>query len=206
MEEITIEKVDTIRSRTGLSYAEAKAALENNNGNVVDTLIYLENNKKSFTDNMSDAGADILTAVKEIIKKGNVNRIKIKRDNTVLVDIPVNAGIAVGALTLFAPLILAIGTVTAIASKITIEIERPDGSIEVINDLVKNTFDQTVEKAKDFANDMNHKRDSSDNNKEYIDLNKKENVDNEKDVDHEDVDQTIEINQNMEENDENKNE
>ena len=88
---------------------------------------------------------------------------------------------------MFAPLILAIGTVTAIATKITIEIERPDGSIEVINDLVKNTFDQTVEKAKDFANDMNHKKNSSDNNKDYIDLNKSGNmenqIDNEKDVD-----------------------
>jgi hypothetical protein len=200
MEEITIEKVDTIRSRTGLNYAEAKAALENNNGNVVDTLIYLENNKKSFTDNMSDAGADILTTVKDIIKKGNVNRIKIKRDNTILVDIPVNAGIAVGALSLFAPLILAIGTVTAIATKITIEIERPDGSIEVINDIVKNTFDQTVEKAKDFANDMNHKKDCSDNNKDYIDLNKRQDVDNEE------VNETLEKNDDINENDENKNE
>ena len=96
MEEITLEKIDTIRKRTGLSYGDAKIALENNDGNVVDTLIYLENNKKSFSDNVSNVGNDILNTVKDIIKKGNVNRIKIKKDSQTLVDIPVSAGIAVG--------------------------------------------------------------------------------------------------------------
>lgn len=160
MEEITLEKIDTIRKRSGLNYSDAKIALENNEGNVVDTLIYLENNKKTFSDNFTDVGNDVLNTVKDIIKKGNVNRIKIKKDNKVLVDIPVSAGIAVGALTLLSPAILAIGAVTAIASKISIEIERPDGSIEIINDIFKNTFDATIEKAKEFAHDMNPKKDS----------------------------------------------
>jgi hypothetical protein len=168
MEEITLEKIDTIRKRTGLSYGDAKVALENNEGNVVDTLIYLENNKKSFSDNFSSVGNDILNTVKEIIKKGNVNRIKIKKDNQVLVDIPVSAGIAVGALTLFQPIILAIGTVTAIATKISIEIEHSDGSIEVINDIIKNTFDSTIDRAKDLAHDMNPKKDPFEANKEEI--------------------------------------
>jgi hypothetical protein len=171
MEDITLEKIDTIRKRTGLNYGDAKIALESNNGNVVDTLIYLENNKKSFTDNVSDVSNDILGTVKEIINKGNVNRIKIKRDYKTLVDIPVSAGIAAGALTLFFPAILAIGAVTAIASKITIEIERPDGSIEVINDILKNTLDQTIDKAKDFAQDFNSKKNPIDNMKDDINLN-----------------------------------
>lgn len=160
MEEITLEKIDTIRKRSGLSYSEAKAALEANDGNVVDALIYLENNKKSFTNNVSDLSNDILNTVKDIIKKGNVNRIKIKRDNKTLVDIPVNAGLAVGALSLLVPPILALGAVTAIASKITIEIERPDGSIDVVNDIIKSTVEQTIEKAKDIAQDINIKKDS----------------------------------------------
>lgn len=79
MEEITLEKIDVIRKRTGLNYGDAKIALENNNGNVVDTLIYLENNKKTFSDNVSDVGNDLLVTVKDIIKKGNVNRIKMKK-------------------------------------------------------------------------------------------------------------------------------
>ena len=47
MSEITLEKVDLIRERTGVSYTEAKEALEAGNGDVVDALIYIENKKKS---------------------------------------------------------------------------------------------------------------------------------------------------------------
>lgn len=184
MEEITLEKIDTIRKRSGLSYGDAKIALENNDGNVVDTLIYLENNKKTFTDNVSDVGNDILNTVKDIIKKGNVNRIKVKKDNKVIVDIPVSAGIAVGAISLFSPAILAIGAVTAIASKISIEIERPDGSVEVINDILKNTFDQTVEKARDFAHDVNPKKDPFEN----MEQNNNENIQEEPKKNDEDKD------------------
>jgi NACalpha-BTF3-like transcription factor len=39
MEEITLEKIDIIRGRTGLSYREAKEALERNQGILLDTLI-----------------------------------------------------------------------------------------------------------------------------------------------------------------------
>ncbi|HAZ36409.1 MAG TPA: ubiquitin, partial [Clostridiaceae bacterium] len=45
MEEITLEKIDTIRNRFGLSYEEARDALTANNGNLVETLIYLEKNE-----------------------------------------------------------------------------------------------------------------------------------------------------------------
>jgi NACalpha-BTF3-like transcription factor len=36
MSEITLEKIDIIRERTGANYAEAKEALEVSDGNVVD--------------------------------------------------------------------------------------------------------------------------------------------------------------------------
>ena len=65
-------------------------------------------------------------------------------------------------------MILAIGTITAIATKISIEIERSDGSIEVINDIIKNTFDSTIDKAKDFAHDINPMKDTMEKSKEEI--------------------------------------
>jgi hypothetical protein len=151
MEEITLEKIDIIRQRTGLGYSEAKEALEKNDGNVVNTLIYIEQNQKSFTQNITDASNDLVETVKDIIRKGNVNRIKIKKDNKVLIDIPVTAGIAAGAITLFSPALLAIGAVTAIVSKVTIEVERPDGRIEVVSEVVKQTFDDVKEKVEDVA-------------------------------------------------------
>jgi hypothetical protein len=151
MEEITLEKIDIIRQRAGLSYAEAKEVLEKSNGNVVDALIYIEQNQKTFGQSISDAGNELVETVKDIIKKGNVSRIKIKKDNKILVDIPVTAGITVGALSLFSPALLAIGAIAAIATKITIEVERPDGKVEVVNDIVKQTFDNVKDKVDNAA-------------------------------------------------------
>lgn len=146
MEEISLEKIDIIRQRTGVGYAQAKELLEKNNGNVVDALIDFEQNQKSFTQNFANVSNDLIETIKDIIKKGNVSRIKVKKDNKVLVDIPVTAGIAAGALGIFYPALIAIGAVAAIASKIVIEIERPDGKIDVVNDVVKETYDDVKEK------------------------------------------------------------
>lgn len=47
MSEITLEKVDLVKDRTGVSYTEAKEALEASEGNVVDALVFIENKKKT---------------------------------------------------------------------------------------------------------------------------------------------------------------
>ena len=43
----SITEVDQVIERTGCSYEEAKEALINADGDVIDALIYLENKKKS---------------------------------------------------------------------------------------------------------------------------------------------------------------
>ena len=86
-----LEKVDIIKDRTGVTYREAKEALDLNDGDVVKALIYLEDNKKTWTESVNVAGADLIDKVKEIVKKGNVNKIRIKKDNKVIMDIPVTA-------------------------------------------------------------------------------------------------------------------
>lgn len=152
MEEITLEKIDLIRQRSGMGYQEAKEALEKNNGNVVDTLIYLEQNQKTFAQNITEMSNELIDTIKDIVKKGNVTRIKVKKDNRLLIDIPVSAGIAAGAITLFYPSLLVIGAVAAFASKITIEVERPDGRVDVINKMVRETYENTVEIAENMKN------------------------------------------------------
>ncbi|MEF9934276.1 MAG: DUF4342 domain-containing protein [Clostridium sp.] len=137
MQETTLEKIDIIRQRFGVSYEEAKAALEENNNDLVETLIYMEKNKKGFSEVMSEKSNDLVDTIKEIIKQGNVNRIKVKRNGKVLVDIPVTAGVAAGALSVMYLPLLAIGAVTAIAADLKIEIERENGEVEVLSHIVK---------------------------------------------------------------------
>jgi gas vesicle protein len=178
MEDITLEKIDMIRQRTGIGYAAAKEILEKNNGNVVDSLIYIEQNQKTFAQNVTETSNELIDTVKDIVKKGNVNRIKIKKDNKVLIDIPITAGIVTGALTLFYPSLLVIGAVTAILSKVSIEVERPNGEVEVINDIVKEKYDDVKQRAEDLVNnvkdDIKQKKDEFTGNNE--DNNPKDNT------------------------------
>ncbi|CCC58161.1 DUF4342 domain-containing protein [Caloramator australicus] len=154
MEEITLEKIDILRQRTGIGYAEAKEILEKHNGNVIDSLIYIEQNQKKLGAQISEFSNDLVETIREIIRKGNVTRIKVKKDDRVLVDIPVTAGIAAGALSLFSPALIAVGAIAAVVSKIKIEIERPDGRIEVVEDLVKEKVEEVKENIKDTVDDF----------------------------------------------------
>ncbi|MBP2663562.1 MAG: hypothetical protein H6Q71_1510, partial [Firmicutes bacterium] len=80
---ITLENIDLIRERTGVSYREAKAALERNEGNVIDTLIELEDKSKSstnWTEEFSVRSTEVMDKVKELIREGNVNKIRIKHE------------------------------------------------------------------------------------------------------------------------------
>ncbi|MDO6354464.1 DUF4342 domain-containing protein [Caloramator sp. CAR-1] len=154
MEEITLEKIDILRQRTGIGYAEAKEILEKHNGNVIDSLIYIEQNQKKLGAQISEFSNDLVETIREIIRKGNVNRIKVKKDDRVLIDIPVTAGIAAGAVSLFNPLLIAVGAITAVVSKIKIEIERPDGRVEVVEDIVKEKVEEVKENIKDTVDDF----------------------------------------------------
>jgi hypothetical protein len=160
MSDITLEKVDLIRERTGASYAESKEALEACDGNVVDALVYIESRKQTFSNNLYTSKDEFVNWVKEIVRKGNVTRIRIKRDEKVIADIPVNAGIAVtGLAALVMSPLLAIGvlTVTAVVTKLTIEITKDDGTVEVVNKIIKNTVDEVKEKFGEFSGEVKDK-------------------------------------------------
>jgi hypothetical protein len=126
MEEITLEKIDIIRGRTGLSYREAKEALERNQGILLDTLIELDEKKETnWTEGFSVRSGEVIDKVKALIHEGNVNKISIKSEGRTLVEIPVTLG-ALGAVVL--PQIAALGVLIAMFKRCSIEVVRNDGS------------------------------------------------------------------------------
>lgn len=160
MSEITLEKIDIIRERTGATYSEAKEALQANDGDVVETLIYLEKNSKSKKEEIYTTTEEFFDWLKSLISQGNVNRIRIKKDEKVVVDVPVNAGVATGIVGIvFPPLlaILGIGTIAAVFTNFTIEITKNDGSVDVVNKVIKNTASNVKEKVSGFANEFKEK-------------------------------------------------
>lgn len=157
MEEINLEKIDLVRERCKVTYTEAKEALEATNGNVVDALVYIEQSKKRKADEIISNKDELIAYIKELINKGNVSRIRIKKGEEVVVDIPVNAGIATGLLSLAFPPLIALGFLTALVTKVTIEITKTDGSVEVVNKIIKSTVSDVKEKVNDISKGIKEK-------------------------------------------------
>lgn len=161
MENITLEKVDMVIERTRVSYEMAKQALEETNGDVLEAVIYIEKVRKQAEEESMDESSMTMDELKawfrELIEKGNVTRIKIKKDDAELIDIPVNAGIAVGVIAMIMPAILAAGVIAAIATKITVEITKEDGSVEVVNKYVSSFTNEVKSKASIIADKIKNK-------------------------------------------------
>ena len=150
--DITLDKIDIIRDRTGVSYKEARDALMLANGNVVDALINIEeSNNKNWTESISVKGSELVDKLKSIVNTGNINRIRIKKDDVVILDIPVTAG-AISAVLM--PKIAALGTAAALLTKCTIEVERKNNGKINVNDKISTVVSNVADKVKDFADDM----------------------------------------------------
>lgn len=157
MIDISLEKLDMIKERTGVSYGEAREALETYDGDVVDAIIYIEEKKNNEPSPVDTSLEQFKEWLKNTIEKGNISRIKVKKDDKVIVDVPVNAGVAAGVIAVIWWPIAAILTATAVVSKVTIEITKDDGSIEVVNKLVKTTANDVKDKASAVAEDMKNR-------------------------------------------------
>lgn len=159
MKEISLEKVDQIIERTGVSYGDAREALEACEGDVLEAIIYLENmaviedNKKIKTETIED----LKKWLKDLIDKGNVSRIKIKKEDKEIVDVPVNAGISAGIIGLIFPPLLAFGVIAAVATKITIEITLADGSVQVVNKYISKAAKEVKGKTSVFVDKFKNK-------------------------------------------------
>ncbi len=69
------------------------------------------------------SGGQMVDKVKQLIREGNIRRIRVLQDNRVVMEIPLTAGaIAIAA----APLLAALGAFAALATDCTIEVEKMD--------------------------------------------------------------------------------
>ena len=105
--EITIEKIDLIRKRAYVSYKEAKEALEKNEGDIVETLAYLEDMNRIRPEKQKDT-TSFWTKAKRIYAKANAIRFVISKENATLlnVGIPIVLLVTVVALPLAAALVI----------------------------------------------------------------------------------------------------
>jgi hypothetical protein len=86
--------------------------------------------ERTWIEEIEVAGSELVDRVKELIKEGNVRRLIIKKpDGSLLIEIPLTAGVAVGgAFTILAPVLAAIGAMAALLAKVKVEIVRVEKS------------------------------------------------------------------------------
>ncbi|ESE31023.1 MAG: DUF4342 domain-containing protein [[Eubacterium] brachy] len=153
--EITLEKIELVKDRTGVSYKEAKEALETANGSVVDAIISIEESiDESQRNSLGDQSTALIDKIKELVKRGNVARIQVKNpDGETVLNIPVNAGIA-GAVV--APWGMLIGGIAAFGFKYVIEVIRDDGTVIDISDRTNDAVEKATEKGTEMYEKVIH--------------------------------------------------
>ena len=149
--EITLEKIELVKDRTGSTYAEAKAALEAADGSVVDAIIALEeeiNREHDKVDGASLKDSPLFAKLKEIVDKGNVSRIVVRRKDKEILNIPVNVGVVGAAVGLAAAKWVLLASVLAtVGFGCVVEIIKADG------DVVNVVDEESSKKVRDFAAD-----------------------------------------------------
>jgi hypothetical protein len=115
--------------QTGADFKTAKDALTKTDGNVDEAI-------KLICPDTIDIGEEVKSAVdklKKKVKEGNVDRIQIRKDNQIVLSVPVNVGIVGGVLGLAtAPWALIAGSVAAFGLGCKLEVVRKDGTTDEI--------------------------------------------------------------------------
>ena len=147
--EVTLEKIELVKDRTGVSYKEAKEALEAADGSVVDAIISIEEVIDTETQkSVKDEGAAVVDKVKELVKKGNVSKVVVKKnDGEVLLNLPMTAGI-LGAVV--APWGVLAGVLSTFVFKCVVEVVKDDGTIIDVTDRANEAMGKAVEKGSEW--------------------------------------------------------
>ena len=151
--EVTLEKIELVRDRTGVSYKEAKDALEAAEGSVVDAIIAIEESIDTLgmtggvTRDVAAKKDELVGKMKDVVKKGGVSKIRVTRDGETILNIPLIAGV-LGAVV--APWGLIAGTVAALGTKCKLEFVKDDGSTVDLQEKASDIYDQAMVKGSDL--------------------------------------------------------
>lgn len=128
-----LHKIDIIRERLGVSYKEAQEALEKAGGDVVAAIISLEDQDNGFQENLEKRKEKLITQVRSILEKGKVTKIKVKKGDKVITEIPASLG-ALGVVGMLASaefaVLAGLGTLAAMLNDYTLEVEKKEGGTE----------------------------------------------------------------------------
>lgn len=149
MDNENLQKIDDILKRTNTDYSTAKKALDEANGDVLEAIILIESQYKNqqHAKSVSGKGEQVLNQLKDILAKGNATKLTIKKNNEVIVNVPITAGL-IGAW--IAPFLSAAGITAALLTQCSVEITQADGKIVDLGQ----KLDDGIDAVKDAMQDV----------------------------------------------------
>lgn len=127
--QITLEAVEKVMELTGAEFAAAKEALVKADGDIDEAVKSIAPATKSVSDEIGD----LIEKLKNKVKEGNVDRVQIRKDDEIILKVPVNVGIIGGIIgAAAAPWALIAGTIAAFGFGCKLEIIKKDGSVDEI--------------------------------------------------------------------------
>jgi hypothetical protein len=78
---------------------------------------------RTWWESIEATGNRVAEKVKEVVAEGNIRRIRVRQRDRVVAEFPLTVGV-VGAV--FAPVLAAIGAITALVTDCTLEVEREE--------------------------------------------------------------------------------
>lgn len=82
---------------------------------------------------LEEKAKEVVEMIKDLVREGNVTRIRIRKDETVVLNLPMTAGVigtVIGAAA--APWALVIAAITTIGFDCAVEVEKKDGTVTVV--------------------------------------------------------------------------
>jgi hypothetical protein len=83
--------------------------------------------EKTFWQTIETTGDQVISTVKQLIEAGNIRRIRVRQKDKVIAEFPLTVGV-IG--TVIAPILAAIGALTAVMTECTIEVEKVEQAEE----------------------------------------------------------------------------
>ncbi len=146
-----LEKMDALKERLNVTYAQAKEALDESDGDLAQALVYLEEQGAGAARGQNEfLGEDVkepkwdkenrehfvrglIEQIKSVIQEGNVTKVRLVSGERTLIEIPATFGVVGLGVMLFSPLLLAmtaVGAAAAVMKEMVFEIEKADGTVE----------------------------------------------------------------------------
>ncbi|WP_434796392.1 DUF4342 domain-containing protein [Terrisporobacter vanillatitrophus] len=135
MIEITMEQIDSVRNRANVGYKEAKAVLEKFDGDIIEAILYLEEEQKVKPD-LKRTSSTLFGKMKDIFNKLNNIDIEIYKNEKTILNMP--STVLIVACIIALPFVIAGGVIAVFTGyKIKIHNNNKDENFTDVKDVIE---------------------------------------------------------------------